>query len=64
MYANITSVFIVLLFEPTFSLIFTGELISAISLQVKMLSVKEKGKKKIGLKIFLTPTCHSYTHKD
>lgn len=30
--------------EPTFSLIFTGELISAISLQVRILSVK--GEKK------------------
>ena len=40
MYANIILVCTVLLLEPTFSLIFTGELISAISLQVRMLSVK------------------------
>lgn len=52
MYANITLVCIVLLLEPTFSLIFTGELISAISLQVRILSVKGEKKEEIGLKIF------------
>lgn len=48
-----------LLLEPTFSLIFTGELISAISLPVRILSVKSGKKLKIHLEVLIA-TCHRY----
>lgn len=49
----------VLTLVPTFSLIFTGELISAISPLKRMLSVKRRKKQ---IRWFLIPTWQRYTH--
>lgn len=53
-----------LVLEPTFSLIFTGELISAISLQVRILSVKGEKKNIEGHLEVLIPPSQSNTYKD